>query len=72
MLVVAGSRQRERDRRLVLAEGTVTVTADDDTSDRLHTVAYESVTLINYSRGAHPMWNGPHGPAVVVPAPVSA
>jgi len=36
-LVGAGSGQRERDARLVLAEGTVTVTADDDTADLLHT-----------------------------------
>jgi serine/threonine protein kinase len=71
-LVGAGSRQRERDARLVLAEGTVTLTADDDTSDRLHSVPYEAVASINYSRGADPMWNGPHGPAVVARAPVGA
>ena len=71
-LVGAGSRPRERDARLVLAEGTVTVTADDDTGDRLHTVAYESVLSIDYSRGADPMWNGRQGPAVVARAPVGA
>jgi hypothetical protein len=69
-LVGAGSRQRERDARLVLAEGTITVTADDDTGDRLYAVACESVLSINYSRGADPMWNGPRGPAVVARAPV--
>jgi hypothetical protein len=56
----------------VLAEGTVTVTADDEKGDRLHTVAYASVLSINYSRGADPMWNGPQGPAVVARAPVGA
>ena len=71
-LVGAGSRQRERDARLVLAEGTVTVTADDETGDRLHTVAYESVLSIDYSRGADPMWNGRQGPALVARAPVGA
>ena len=71
-LVGAGSRPRERDARLVLAEGTVTVTADDETGDRLHTVAYESVLSIDYSRGADPMWNGRQGPAVVARAPVGA
>ena len=56
----------------MLAEGTITVTADDDTGDRLHTVAYDSVLSINYSRGADPMWNGPDGPAVVARAPIGA
>ena len=71
-LVGAGSRRRERDARLVLAEGTVTVTADDDTGDRLHAVPYDRVVSINYSRGADPMWNGPQGPIVVARAPVGA
>jgi serine/threonine-protein kinase len=69
-LVGVGSRLRERDARLVLAERTVTVAADDDTGDRLYAVACESVLSIDYSRGADPMWNGPHGPAVVARAPV--
>ena len=71
-LAGAGGRQRERDARLVLAEGTITVTADDDTGDRLHTVAYDSVLSINYSRGVDPMWIGPDGPAVVARAPIGA
>ena len=33
-LAGAGSTPRERDARLVLAEGTITVTADDETGDR--------------------------------------
>ena len=71
-LAGGGGTQRERDARLVLAEGTITVTADDDTGDRLHTVAYDGVLSINYSRGADPMWNGPNGPAVVARAPMGA
>jgi serine/threonine protein kinase len=71
-LVGAGSKRRERDARLVLAEGTATVTADDETGDQLHAVPYESVLSINYSRGADPMWSGPQGPAVVARAPVGA
>jgi len=71
-LAGAGGRQRERDARLVLAEGTITVTADDDTGDRLHTVAYDGVLSINYSRGVDPTWIGPDGPAVVARAPIGA
>jgi serine/threonine-protein kinase len=71
-LVGTGNRLRERDARLVLAERTITMTADDDTGDRLHTVACESVVSINYSRGADPMWKGPDGPAVVARAPGGA
>ena len=71
-LAGAGGRQRERDARLVLAEGTITVTADDDTGDRLHTVAYDGVLSINYSRGADPTWIGPDGPTVVARAPIGA
>jgi len=71
-LVRAGGTQRERDARLVLAEGTITLTADDDTGDRLHTVACDSVLSITYSRGADPMWNGPNGRAVVTRAPIGA
>ena len=69
-LVGAGSRKQESDARLLLAEGMITVTADDDTSRLLHTVAYQRIVSIAYSRGTDPMWNGPKGPAVVARAPV--
>jgi serine/threonine protein kinase len=64
VLVGARSRLRERDARLVVAEGTVTLT-DDDSGDRLRTVAYEEVISIDYSHGPDPMWNSPKGPAVL-------
>jgi serine/threonine-protein kinase len=64
VLVGARSRPRERAARLVVAEGTVTLTADDS-GDRLRTVAYEDVISIDYSRGPDPMWSSPKGPAVL-------
>jgi hypothetical protein len=71
-LAGAASRQRERDARLVLAEGTITVTADDDTGDVLHAVANKSVSSISYSQSTHPLWNGPKGPTAVARAPGGA
>jgi serine/threonine-protein kinase len=67
-LVGAARRHRERDARLVLAEGTITLTADD-TGDLLHRVAYNGVVSVNYSQSADPMWNGPKGPLTVARAP---
>jgi serine/threonine-protein kinase len=67
-LVGADSRHRERDARLVLAEGTITLTADD-TGDLLHRVAYNGVVSVNYSQSADPMRNGPKGPLKIARAP---
>ena len=64
-LVRVGARQRERDARLVLADGQLTVTATDDTRHRLYSMPYDSVISISYSRGSDPMWNSPKGPARV-------
>jgi len=63
-LVDAGDRQRERDCRVVLAEGRINVQAMDDRSI-MFAVPYEKVSAIAYSRGRDPMWNAPGGPARV-------
>jgi hypothetical protein len=61
-LVSAGSKQQERDAQLVLADGKVTVTADDMPRP-LHAVPYGGVISVSYSRGRDPLWNSPRGPA---------
>jgi serine/threonine-protein kinase len=61
-LVGSGSRLRERDARIVLADGKVTLRAGDDL---LRAVRYGDVVSIAYSRGRDPLWNAPGGPAPV-------
>jgi hypothetical protein len=64
-LVRDEDRARERDARLVLADGRVTVTPNDDDSRPLHSVPYDSVLSISYSFGRDPLWNSPRGPVAV-------
>jgi predicted Ser/Thr protein kinase len=62
-LIGAGSKPRERDAQVLLADGKVTVTADN--KDILHSVPYSGVVSVSYSRGRDPLWNSPEGPAAV-------
>jgi eukaryotic-like serine/threonine-protein kinase len=62
-LVGGGQRQRERDAQILLADGKVTITADN--KDILHSVPYSGVVSVSYSRGRDPLWNSPQGPAPV-------
>jgi len=55
---------RERDAQLVLSDGKVNVVANDK-QRVLHSVPYESVMSISYSRSRDPMWKSPNGPAAV-------
>jgi hypothetical protein len=66
-LVPDGDRQRERDSRVVLADGKINVRAIDDRK-LLHTTPYDAVLSISYSRGRNPLWNAPAGPTQVVRA----
>jgi hypothetical protein len=68
-LVGGAGRLKEREAQLLLADGTITLAADDDSGAVLHRVAYNGVLSINYSLSRHPMWNGPKGPATLVRAP---
>jgi len=52
---------------MILAEGKVTVTADDN-QDSLHSIPYDSVLSINYSTGRNPQWQSPEGPKEVARA----
>jgi hypothetical protein len=66
-LVPDGDRQRERESRVVLADGKISVRAIDDRK-LLHTTPYDAVMSISYSRGRNPLWNAPAGPTQVVRA----
>jgi hypothetical protein len=63
-LVPDGDRQRERESRVVLADGKINVRAIDDRK-LLHSTPYDAVVSISYSRGRNPLWNAPAGPAQV-------
>ncbi len=65
VLVADGRKQRERGGRLVLSDRHLTVTATGDMRKPLHSVPYDRVASISYSRGPDPMWNSPEGPAMV-------
>ena len=71
-LVGSAGRIREREAQLLLADGRITLMADNDAGDVLHTVAYDGVLSINYSQSRHPMWNGPKGPAALARVPGGA
>jgi hypothetical protein len=68
VLVGGPTAAREREARLVLGDGTITVTATGDAGPPLHSVAYDGVTSISHSRGRDPMWSSPDGPSRVVRA----
>jgi hypothetical protein len=65
VLVADGRRQRERGGRLVLSDRRLTVTVNGDGRAPLHSVPYDRVASISYSRGRDPLWNSPQGPALV-------
>jgi serine/threonine-protein kinase len=70
-LVGAGMRQREARCRVVLADGKISVEADD--SHRLlHELSYNQVQSISYSHGFDPIEATPHGPRRVAHAPRGA
>jgi hypothetical protein len=60
-----GARHRERKSRVALADGKITVRANDN-RDVLYTVPYGQVFSISYSRGRDPLWTAPGGPTRVV------
>ena len=66
-LTRTGDGARERDSRVVLADGKVHVQASEDAST-LATVPYGDVLSINYSHGRDPLWNAPGGPEPVARA----
>jgi predicted Ser/Thr protein kinase len=61
-------KYKERDAQLALANGMITVTADDGSGEQLCSFPFESVLSMWYSRGRDPLWNSPQGPAPVAKA----
>ena len=61
-LVGDGDRRRERDVRVFLADGRVTVTAEALPNDVVHVQAYDAIRAIDYSKSRHPFWRSPDGP----------
>ena len=60
-VVADGDRFRERNGRLVMAEGNITVIERNDTV--LATFPLDRITGVSYSTARHPLWNSPTGPA---------
>jgi hypothetical protein len=67
-LVGTGTRQRERDVEMTLADGRVTVSTGATSVQPLYSVPYRNVRSVHYSRGRDPMWKSPEGPARLVRA----
>jgi tRNA A-37 threonylcarbamoyl transferase component Bud32 len=67
-LVGAGTRQREMDARLTLANGKVVVGSSSNAEHPLYEIPFEDVISINYSHSHDPIWKSPDGPTVVVHA----
>lgn len=65
-LLSSGKNHKERDAKVALADAGIRVATDEDGRQRvLHSVPYDQVTAINYSRGRDPLWMSPNGPAAV-------
>jgi hypothetical protein len=65
-LLSSGNNHKERDARVALADGQIRVaTGGGGKQQVLHSVPYENVASISYSRGRDPVWMSPHGPATV-------
>lgn len=48
-----------------LSDGRITVSAADDPDNAVHSMPYDRIDSISYSRGRDPMWSSPDGPAPV-------
>ena len=65
-LLPSGKNHKEHDAHLALSDGRIRVATDNDGRERvLHTVPYDEITSISYSRGRDPVWMSPDGPATV-------
>lgn len=60
-VVADGDKYRERDARVLLADGSVSVTQTD--GKPLYQVSVSDLTNLTYSNSRQPLWNSPSGPA---------
>ena len=67
VLLSDGDRQYERACQVLLTDGRINVQQKDE-GDLLHTLPYDAVLSISYSRGRHPLWNTRAGPTPVLRA----
>lgn len=56
---------RELEATVHLSDGRITVTATEDPDNSVHSMPYDRIDSISYSKGRDPMWNSPEGPAPV-------
>ena len=64
-LVQDGDKWRERDAKALLADGALTVTAQNQ--DVLQSVPFTAIQTVSYSNSKQPLWTSPEGPTAVVP-----
>ncbi|MEQ1870020.1 MAG: protein kinase [Vicinamibacterales bacterium] len=60
-VVADGDKYRERDARVLLADGSVSVIQTD--GKPLYQVSVSDLTNLTYSNSRQPLWNSPSGPA---------
>lgn len=63
-VVADRDRHRERDARVTLADGKITITERNNRA--IATLAFDAITGISYSTSRHPQWNSPAGPSDVL------
>jgi serine/threonine-protein kinase len=57
--------ESELEAMVHLSDGRITVSATDDPDNAVHSMPYDRIESISYSRGRDPMWKSPSGPAPV-------
>ena len=63
-VVPDGTKQRERNAKVLLDQGAMTITSDRN--EVLHSIPYRAVMSVSYSKARQPLWNSPGGPAPIV------
>lgn len=57
--------ESELEAMVHLSDGRITVSATEDPDNAVHSMPYDRIESISYSRGRDPMWKSPSGPAPV-------
>ncbi len=64
-LIDETDQPRELEATVHLSDGRITVSATNDPGNAVHSMPYDRVDSISYSKGRDPVWNSPDGPAPV-------